>query len=849
MTKIGLSMTGVMVSGAMLAAGVGEAGAGEFTLVKDGAPASTIVVAKDADKSARFAAEELRSHVRLITGAELPVATDDQEVKGAVILVGDSAASRKAGIKREDFKRQEYSARLVSPDTLALIGSDKEDKGKLDYDFMANPGAVGTWPSLYDETGTMYAVYDFLRDCCGVKWLNPSDLGTIAPKSPTLRADVKDFKRGPFLLYRAAAGNNSDGYENGGGLWRANTTEAGKFNSAAYGRIYAKFDKPDQRNMGRRAQNRLFLYRTKAGGEQSHCNHSFYCYYERFLDKGHKNFEGHHPEYFAKGYEGDKPPQLCYGCDATVAQTVKDARDYFDNGGYRKTMSNVGSTGYQWGDRFFALEPMDNSAFCKGDECVKQFEPDRASDSSQHSTYWFNFVNKVARELKKSHPDKMISTLAYMTHEGLPTGFKLEDNVVVHFCVSANRMPYSPGLQKQIDRLEQWRKAEPNVPIYLWLYNTFPREIADNGKFHCFPGFFAREAKRQYDLFKKLGVRGIFHCGFNGEVDNYIGLRLMDNPDIPVETLLDEYFSQYGAAAKPIREFYELVEKRYCDPELYPKNPDGSRYSGHQKVDIAWGVLGDAPTMGKLQKLMDDANSLAKTDAEKARVGLWDAAVWSYMKAGHAQYAERMSAPLPEVEAPVVADAGGDPEKADWSKAASLGDKWHKRGGAEPASLKLSGRICHDGKFLYLELVDQSDPAKLIVSPQIACYDEWEFVIARQKAQPYRQYLVGPTAMTCGLSYGEVNWRQGVQAEEYAEKSFGLKAKSETSGGKWVLRLALPLVKMSDKPIAPGETFYMNIMRVSNPQLSGQPLYGIDTWVSHTTVKAVDRIGKVTLRK
>ncbi len=822
--------------------------AAELTLVKDGKPASSIVIGKPATKAAQFAAHEVRWHVERMTGATLPIVTADQKSEGVRILVGESEATKALGLKGDSLKPQEYLIRAL-PDTLILMGSDKPDTGTLDYDYLANPGAVGSWPSLYDQTGTMYAVYDFLRDTCGVKWLNPTDFGTIIPASPNLRVNVKDVDRRPFMLYRAAADNNAERYQIGGGLWRNGSPGAEKFDARAYGAIQAKFDKPEQRVSAKRAQNRLFLYRTKAGGEQSHCNHSFYCFYERFLDKDSKNFEGSHPEYFAKGYEGDKPPQLCYGCDATVAQTVKDARDYFDNGGYRKTMSNVGAPGYQWGERFFALEPMDNSAFCKGEECVHLFEPARTADSSQHSTYWFTFVNKVATELKKTHPDKMISTLAYMTHEGLPTGFKLEDNVAVHFCISGNRMPYSPLLQKQIDRLEQWRKAEPNVPMYLWLYNCFPLEIADNGLFHCFPGYFAREAKRQYDLFKRLDVKGIFHCGFNGEVDNYIGLRLMDNPDLPVETLLADYFSQYGAAGKPLREFYELVEKRFCDSGLYPQNPDGSAYDGHQRVDIAWNLLGDTATMATLQKLMDEAKRLAKTDEEKVRVQLWDDAVWSYMKAGKAQYDERMGSPVPEVTAPRVADAAGDPDKADWSKAASIGDKWYKRGGAEPASLKLGGRICHDGKHLYLELVDHSDSKKLTVSPQIACYDDFEFVIARQKAQPYRQYLVGPTAMTCALSYGEVNWRQGVKAEEYTDASFGLKAKSDTSQGTWVLRLALPLDKMSDKPLAPVDIFYLNIMRVSSPQLSGQPQYGIDTWVSHTTVKAVDRIGKVTLAK
>ena len=66
--------------------------------------------------------------------------------------------------------------------------------------------------------------------------------------------------------------------------------------------------------------------------------------YERFLAKEHKNFESHHPEFFAQGYEGDEPPQLCYGNPATIEQVVADARDYFDHGGYRKPMRGIGAS-------------------------------------------------------------------------------------------------------------------------------------------------------------------------------------------------------------------------------------------------------------------------------------------------------------------------------------------------------------------------------------------------------------------------------------------------------------------------------------------------------------------------
>ena len=103
--------------------------------------------------------------------------------------------------------------------------------------------------------------------------------------------------------------------------------------------------------------------------------------------------------------------------------------------------------------------------------------------------------------------------------------------------------------------------------------------------------------------------------------------------------------------------------------------------------------------------------------------------------------------------------------------------------------------------------------------------------------------------MTMGLSYGEVNWRQKVLASEYADKAFGMKAVSDTSAGKWVLRLAFPLDTIIERPVKAGDDLYLNILRIMNPKLCGErgARYGIDTWVAFTTVHEGDRLGKIHL--
>ena len=252
--------------------------------------------------------------------------------------------------------------------------------------------------------------------------------------------------------------------------------------------------------------------------------------------------------------------------------------------------------------------------------------------------------------------------------------------------------------------------------------------------------------------------------------------------------------------------------------------------------------MGNEATMEKLEALLRTASTKA-TGITAARVELWEKRVMSYMRTGRKTFIERMQSPMPSATATRVPSAGGDPDKVAWDQAGDIGDKWYLRGGKEPSTRVFKGRACHDGEYFYLELIEENVTAEqLTASPIVFCYDVWEPLFARQRAQPFRQYAVGPTALTKAISYGEVNWRQGVGMDDT-----GIRAVTDTLGNRWVTRLSWPLATLLDEPVKPGQTIYMNIRRTSNPTLAGETHYGIDTWVSHCTVKEVDRLGELTL--
>gem|GEM_PF-2332759 len=173
-----------------------------------GGNSNYVIVTPDAPvKSVTYAAEELQSYLRRITGAELPVVKEAQAPKAKRIFVGPCAATAAEGITTPPWEH--FIARVVGND-LFINGGD--NKGKpLDR---------------FTRTGTLYGVYGLLERFGGVRWLWPGELGEVVPQSPDFAVpedlsleDGPDFRiRSLWLTYRNPAWIRQDYY----GWWRRN---------------------------------------------------------------------------------------------------------------------------------------------------------------------------------------------------------------------------------------------------------------------------------------------------------------------------------------------------------------------------------------------------------------------------------------------------------------------------------------------------------------------------------------------------------------------------------------------------------------------------------------------------
>jgi hypothetical protein len=361
-----------------------------LTLAQDGKPAATIVLDREPTRAAQFAAYELQWHLNQITGGQFRIVREGESVSGLAILVGNSQRVRALGIDAQSLATQEYVIRFL-PEALVLTGRDKDDHGVVQFDQTPSQQAFDTWPTIWDEQGTMYAVYDFLERFCGVRWFNPTESGTDCPRRATLTVAGDEVRRTPFMKYRYASYVAAEDYDRYTGLWPAGSEGQKKWEAAAYPELHRRFDAGGYA-LAKRGWNMLFRLRHREGGEICLGNHSLYGYYRRFWaeEKGQEGlFEGRRADMFAQGYEG-QPPQMCYTSRALVEQVARDACEFFETGKIYP--------GAQAGGNCFCVEPMDNDLFCKCAECQKWltgrdadspfFTNGRHSTSFSSSTKW-----------------------------------------------------------------------------------------------------------------------------------------------------------------------------------------------------------------------------------------------------------------------------------------------------------------------------------------------------------------------------------------------------------------------------------------------------------------------------
>ena len=155
-----------------------SAGGDGLVLVSKGKTNYVIALPAAADDPVRKAAEELRDHLRQVTGVELKIVSEDDVALHAAKIVVGPAKCLKQLAPQLDLNSLDHDGIVIKTSGNNLILAGRGTRGAL------------------------YAVYTFLEDVVGCRWWTSAE--GYVPKKPLLEIPTLDVIYAPPLRYREA---------------------------------------------------------------------------------------------------------------------------------------------------------------------------------------------------------------------------------------------------------------------------------------------------------------------------------------------------------------------------------------------------------------------------------------------------------------------------------------------------------------------------------------------------------------------------------------------------------------------------------------------------------------------
>jgi len=499
----------LMAVGLLICAGAASA----LIVTEGGEPVAMIVVPRQPTATEQFAADELQSYLRQISGATVVVGPEEDVVEGPRLLIGNTQAGRSIA----PIEGDEPEAFLVRTD-----GDDLVLRGASDR-------------------GTLYAVYDFLEQDLGCRWLGPGEAWEEIPEQEGIEVGEIDRTEQPDMKYRflrmTIPAESSEHY--------ADTLSWAAKQKINIGSGWPQEELPES-----------FV---KRGGFRAwmapHVIHNA-------LDPA--EYADEHPEYYAlRG--GSRPiaerggfQQVCT-TNPEVVNAVAHALD-----GMFETRSEVD---------FMGLGQGDGTAFCQCNECTA-LDTGELWPSSRElpviTERWLTFCNEVARKLQQTQPGKKVYTLAY--HQTFrppdPETFTIEPNVMVqvvnsrpNYVCFVHRFENEDCPHHNAFRagIEQWVDMTPGgVMVYEYTpHSTFcsmpypaPWKFADDIAYLGRIGLVGYEGQSTPNIWGTYGI------------NYYTIAKATWDTKIDADALVADYCDHaFGPASEPMQQFMRAVER------------------------------------------------------------------------------------------------------------------------------------------------------------------------------------------------------------------------------------------------------------------------------------------------
>ena len=616
--------------------------------------ATEVVIAPDAPKTVRFAADEMTNFLAQAFGRAVPLVTAPT-AGCAGIHLGSNDWTRAAGIDTSALKRDAFS--VVTRGNGVYIAGRDDPEHDLRHSIFSH--SSGVWALLY-EHATLFGVYEFLERYAGVRMYFPGELGTIVPKVSALRVPTDAFTVTPDYSAR-------------------------NYSWAADGVWYEGEDRDKPLLPARK----LNYVRNRMQTLWIPCCHGSNGF------RIQRRFAKEHPEYmmlFRKGKElvrdvdpdekSHHPGQLCHS-SAVYDEFFKDICSYAR--GEDASVRGMGSwrpgAPQDWAIMTFRkpwvdIMPQDGMPRCQCEKCRSAYT---ANEFDYATELIWRRTAELANRVKEACPGIRICQMAYTPYRRIPD-FALPDNIDV---MVAEGGPWSVGdavsMKRQYDEIAGWA-GKLGHPVWIWTYpNKYGKMSMPN---------VPNGTPRAWARYFKGASKWIFGAYAESECDRsfynllcyYVFGRVCWNTAVDVDGVLEEHFRlMFGPAAKEMaalsddveRLWLERVAGRAVETDLGPVRIMPSAYDLYLRIYTR-------ETLVRWKGWLDAAAAkLPEGSLEAKRVGLYRREMFLPLLTAARDYRESISVPRELAERAAHPERGNLLVNGDFSQTGTCGSNRH----------------------------------------------------------------------------------------------------------------------------------------------------------------------------
>ena len=510
------------------------------TLVEKGKPRAVIVLPEKPSPTIELAARVFRDHVKQMSGAELPIQTEDKVADAptgdqAWVLLGEGKLTAKLGLTSRGLGPGGIHLSAKGP-VVALFGPDAR--------------------TPTDPDGTRYAVTTFLEDKLGVRYLWPGELGKVVPGRETISVDDFEVRFTPKLGQRRI---RSMGYHDRVqvGLDNLGFTKD-EYERGLAGASRCTSESPD-----------WFGWQRLGGTLNMNGGHAF----TQFWGKYGKD----HPDWFALQADGSrdqsKNPDRAQLCTSNAELIEVIAKEKIAELKANPALLGVSVGPNDGGQPGFCTcpkcEALDDARgrkvmlwdFSKGTR--RDFE--HVSLTDRMVVFW----NAIAEKVAKEYPDKFLVVDAYSVYAAPPVERKLHPNLVVRF---APLSYHSDAYRKEsLQDWAGWSKAAQRI--------YFRPNLMLAGRRDGLPLVYIHKFGEDFRYLAGHGMMGTdfdscCHNWATQGLNYYVVARLHWNPEQDVDAIVDDYCKAgFGPAAGSVRRYFDGLESLMNEAAARDRKP------------------------------------------------------------------------------------------------------------------------------------------------------------------------------------------------------------------------------------------------------------------------------------